>query len=176
MVSLVFHTDNESSDQCRISLLLDTLTRVMYMHFFCSRCYSYMKVVLQCPYETLKKAFCCLRYQKYLPRRNLRRNQPKALFQNEMLRLLREVLHGRVNQIYCFVTFKQIERHGYNTRFAVHPFTGRSLFSPHLMQFTTPCCIKNHLITFQFNNLTFTTVIYVESLTHTPPERDQIAM
>lgn len=38
MVSLAFHTDNESSDQCRISFLLDTLTRVMYMHFFCSRC------------------------------------------------------------------------------------------------------------------------------------------
>lgn len=72
-----------------------------------------------------------------------------------MLRLLGKVLHVRVNQIYCLVTFKQIERHDYNTWFAVlYTLQGVVTFTafwcnlPHVI-------VLNHLITFYFNNLTF---------------------
>lgn len=100
----------------------------MYKIFFCDDSYLYLHVELQYPYKALKKAFYCLRHQQisFITAIN---KSPKALFQNQMLRLLGKVLHVRVNQIYCLVTFKQIERHDYNTWFAVHIyFTGRSHF------------------------------------------------
>lgn len=63
-----------------------------------------------------------------------------------MLRLLGKVLHVRVNQIHCLVTFKQIERHDYNTWFAVHyiyTLQGVVTFTAFGVIYPTRCSVKS---------------------------------